>query len=102
MGKHGNKVVINQWASPARSRRGSYFGHEFGQADWRTQQLGEALGLDRKHSVKVFTTFETPGVWVSWLGSNGERYRHLLEDGLMNIDDTEFNVLRIKVRMSTC
>jgi hypothetical protein len=83
------------------SRGFPHFGHGFGQY---AREIAKALGMPREagQTVKVYTTFDAPGVWMSWVGSNGERYRHKFESEPANMSDEEFSALRVKVRLSTC
>lgn len=84
-----------------QSHRFQPFGHGNGHV---LKQLCKTLSLppELRTHVKLFTTMDSPGVWFTWVGSNGERYKHRFDDWPGNMDDDEFNALRVKVRLSTC
>ena len=84
-----------------RSRGYPYFGHGFGQY---ARALCKALGMSSEvaRTAKVFTGFDTPGVWFMWTGSNGQRYKHKFESDPAQMGEEEFAALKVKVRLSTC
>ena len=59
------------------------------------------VGLETVHGPQMYCRLETNSTYLRWFGRDGTRHTYTF-DRYEDIDDDELNIIRVRVKLTTC